>query len=162
MEDKIQKITNAILELGEKAKEIMRVSMTENGVNESPRAGGKNTLINSNAFNDIQATQNDIDLITISFVYYFDYIDGNGYPYGRRPGVKPPPFKAIADWCKEKGITDDNSVIWAIINGIAKNGIKARPLIPDFEEMLDEYYETWADEVEKILLEETDEYFSER
>jgi hypothetical protein len=157
----LAKLHSALDELAAKAKELMQVAMQQNGVNEKV---GFNTLVDSHLYNEIDATKADIDLIKLSTWHYINYVegrddDGNQYEWGRRPGSKPPPFNAISDWCQEKGITDDNSVIWAIVQSIAKNGIKARPFSDDFWQMVDEFYDKWADEVVNILMEDTDNYF---
>jgi hypothetical protein len=45
---------------------------------------------------------------------------------GRRPGGKMPPWRAIADWLKVKGLGSSRASAWAIARAIARRGIKGR------------------------------------
>lgn len=49
---------------------------------------------------------------------------------GRRPGGKRPPFAIILKWVIRKlGSKDANRKAWAIMQAIARRGIKARPFM---------------------------------
>lgn len=83
------------------------------------------------------------DIISDYFIQdYAIYVDR-----GRRAGAKPPPVSAIYDWMKRKKIKGNLSVAYAISKAIARDGIKPRPFIAQYEsvsvkmadKMLDEF-----------------------
>lgn len=137
---------------------VMRAVMASNiGINKKV---GKNTLVDSDIYRTLNsAVQEAGDNIIVSLFinHYAIYIES-----GRRPGTTPPPFNAIADWCRRKGIRDDNRTVWAIIQAIVRDGISPRPIISVFFEHIDrkfneEYYDLIFNEIIKRL----DEYFNQ-
>lgn len=89
------------------------------------------------------------------FPDYVEYINS-----GRRAGAKMPPSDAIIQWCREKGIPTDNNTIWKIRQGIAKQGIAARPVLDQIFDLAEnEWMTDWADRVFKEIIEELVEWF---
>lgn len=89
------------------------------------------------------------------FPDYVEYINS-----GRRAGAKMPPSDAIIQWCREKGIPTDNNTIWRIRQGIAKQGIAARPVLDQIFDLAEnEWMTDWADRVFKEIIEELVEWF---
>lgn len=89
------------------------------------------------------------------FPDYVDYVNS-----GRRPGAKMPPTDAIIDWCRVKGIPTDNNTIWKIRQGIAKQGIAARPVLDQIFDLAEHEWETeWADKVFDEIIQELIEWF---
>lgn len=89
------------------------------------------------------------------FPDYIEYINS-----GRRAGAKMPPSDAIIQWCREKGIPTDNNTIWRIRQGIAKQGIAARPVLDQIFDLAEnEWMTDWADRVFKEIIEELVEWF---
>lgn len=89
------------------------------------------------------------------FPDYIEYINS-----GRRAGAKMPPSDAIIQWCREKGIPTDNNTIWKIRQGIAKQGIAARPVLDQIFDLAEnEWMTDWADRVFKEIIEELVEWF---
>lgn len=97
--------------------------------------------------------QNNFFLLV--FPDYIEYINS-----GRRAGAKMPPSDAIIQWCREKGIPTDNNTIWKIRQGIAKQGIAARPVLDQIFDLAEnEWMTDWADRVFKEIIEELVEWF---
>ncbi len=97
--------------------------------------------------------QNNFFLLV--FPDYVEYINS-----GRRAGAKMPPSDAIIQWCREKGIPTDNNTIWKIRQGIAKQGIAARPVLDQIFDLAEnEWMTDWADRVFKEIIEELVEWF---
>lgn len=97
--------------------------------------------------------QNNFFLLV--FPDYVEYINS-----GRRAGAKMPPSDAIIQWCREKGIPTDNNTIWRIRQGIAKQGIAARPVLDQIFDLAEnEWMTDWADRVFKEIIEELVEWF---
>lgn len=79
---------------------------------------------------------------------------------GRKPHSKLPPYEAILNWAKSKGIPTDNSTIYKIRQGIAKNGIKARPVLDKIFELVDrEWDKSWYQLIVDEILEELIKWF---
>ena len=113
-----------------------------------------NKLGGSNLLDDSRINiQNNFFLLV--FPDYVEYINS-----GRRAGAKMPPSDAIIQWCREKGIPTDNNTIWKIRQGIAKQGIAARPVLDQIFDLAEnEWMTDWADRVFKEIIEELVEWF---
>lgn len=148
---------DAIRHIAEDLITVMRAVMdSDTGINVK---AGKNTLTNSDIYNTlnsaVQIAGDDI-VVSLFINHYADYIES-----GRRKGATPPPFNAIAEWARRKGISTDNRVIWAIRQAIVRDGIAPRPIISVFFERIDnlfetDYFDRIFDEITKIL----DNYFN--
>ena len=136
----LNKIYNALNELAEAVKTIIKASMTDAGIDEQ-----------SHILKDLTSEVVGIDLVKVLIHDYYAYIN-NGSHYTQYP----PPIDAIRAWCEEKLNTTDNNVIFAVREAIFKRGLKARPLVGDVESDVDELYEGFGDEVFGIFCEEVD------
>lgn len=111
---------------------------------------GRNTLINSNVFNQIESNSNGKDMIRLYVNSYIDYIES-----GRRARAKRVPIKAIKDWCERKNIPSDNKTIYSIQQAIYRDGIRPRPVIEMFYELASkEWNEHLAQKLYNFILNE--------
>lgn len=111
-------------------------------------------LGNSDLIRDIHIELRD-NFFTFMMPNYADYVN-----YGRRAGAKMPPTSAIVQWCREKGIPTDNTTVYKIRQGIAKNGIKARPFIDQILDLAEHDWNTeWAEMVFKEIIKDLNDWF---
>lgn len=83
---------------------------------------------------------------------YYKFIDT-----GRRAGATPPPYSAILDWVIRKKIAGNGitpaRLAFAIRAAIAKNGIRPRPYLKDYQKHLEaELEKVFAKEFETVLI----------
>lgn len=104
---------------------------------------GRNTLINSNVFNQIESNSNGKDMIRLYVNSYIDYIES-----GRRARAKRVPIKDLKDWAIRKNIPTDNKTLYSIQQAIYRDGIKPRPIIEVFYQMASE---GWTNHLAKKL-----------
>ena len=72
-----------------------------------------------------------------------------------------PPTDAIIDWCRKKGISTDNNTIWMIRQGIARNGIAARPVLDMIFDLAEHEWNTdWAERVFNEIIKELTNWFN--
>ena len=142
--------------IAEEAKGIiMAVLSSEKGVN--PKVG-VNTLVNSDLFNQLDYNVDDIEVVNLLVNDYIQYIES-----GRSPGSWPPP-QAIASWCQRKGLPSDNGTVYIICRSIYEHGIAPRPIFDGAGgvwEMVDRYWDDWADMVFNTITEGLDAYFND-
>lgn len=136
----LNKIYNALNELAETVKTVIKASMVENGVAED-----------SHIVEDLKSEAVGLDLVKVLIHDYYANIN-NGSHYTQYP----PPIDAIRAWCEEKLHTTDNNVIFAVREAIFKRGLKARPFMGDIILAIDDLYESFGDEVFEIFCEEID------
>lgn len=136
----LNKIYNALNELAETVKTVIKASMVENGVAED-----------SHIVEDLKSEAVGLDLVKVLIHDYYANIN-NGSHYTQYP----PPIDAIRAWCEEKLHTTDNSVVFAVREAIFKRGLKARPFMGDIILAIDDLYESFGDEVFEIFCEEID------
>lgn len=116
------------------------------------QVGGE--LRNSKLIKDAHIDIKD-NIFEINFPYYIEYVNS-----GRRKGAKMPPVNAIVSWCRSKGLPTDNATVYKIRQGIAKNGIKPRPILDKFFNLVDSEWEhDWADKIFKELIKDLDDWF---
>lgn len=154
MEDLAKKIADEI------KKEIIicwrQLMSSDYAINEraSIRSGGKVTLEFSNLDNEAKIEATDFTF-NLFYNHYLEYIES-----GRKKGATPIPIRIIIDWMKRKHISDDNRVAYAIRESIYQLGIKPRPLLEPFGEMLDDKWEKyWSDIIFEKITEQLDKYF---
>lgn len=119
----------------------------------------KNTLTDSDLYRQLTLNvRDDGDLVfDLMLNHYIKYIES-----GRRAGAKPPPFKAILDWARKKGLPTDNSTIYAIRSAIVRDGISPRPIMEYVFKEMDKYWdERWADRVFEEITSELTKYFKQ-
>lgn len=136
----LNKIYNALNELAETVKTIIKTSMTDAGVDEQ-----------SHIIKDFTSEAVGLDLVKVMIHDYYANIN-NGSHYTQYP----PPIEPIRKWCEEKLHTTDNSVVFAIREAIFKRGLKPRPFMGDIILAIDDIYESFGDEVFEIFCEEID------
>ena len=113
------------------------------------------TLEFSNLDNEAKIEKNDW---TFNLFYndYLQYVES-----GRKAGATPVPIRPLIDWMKQKGISNDVRVAYAIRESIYQLGIPARPLLEPFSAMLDERFERKIfDEIFNTIIIELDKYFN--
>lgn len=95
------------------------------------------------------------NIFLLIFPDYIDYVNS-----GRRPNAKMPPADAIINWCRQKGIPTDNNTVWRIRQGIAKQGIKARPVLDMIFDLAEnEWMTDWSQRVFNEIIEELINWF---
>ena len=108
----------------------------------------------SNLLNKAKINISD-NLFLLIFPDYIDYVNS-----GRRPNAKMPPADAIINWCRQKGIPTDNNTVWRIRQGIAKQGIKARPVLDMIFDLAEnEWMTDWSQRVFNEMIEELINWF---
>ena len=113
------------------------------------------TLEFSNLDNEAKIKKDDW---TFSLFYndYLQYVES-----GRKAGATPVPIRPLIDWMKQKGISNDDRVAWAIRESIYQLGIPARPLLEPFSAMLDERFERKIfDEIFNTIITNLDNFFN--
>lgn len=153
----IQSVRNQVKAIAEEAKYVLQTVLeSEKGVNDKV---GVNTLVGSDLYNTIQVmVGEDVEIISLMVNDYIQYIES-----GRQPGSFPPP-QVIANWCQRKGIPSDNGTVFLICRSIYENGIKPRPIFDGTGgawEMIDSYFDDWADMIFNTITEQLDEYFND-
>ena len=149
-----QRIYDAVRAIAEEAKAVMMsVIASELGVNKKV---GRNTLVEGRIFQEVGCNVEDIELVSILVNDYIKYIES-----GRKPGSFPP-VSVIAKWAAEKGITTDNSVVWAICQSIYRDGIAPRPIVDGkggFWEQIDQEWDNWSSKIFEAITEQIDNEF---
>lgn len=146
--------TKVMYAIGKDIAKIVRTVMESNvGINSKV---GVNTLSNSNLYNDLSViATNDGDLVfDLMLNDYLTFIES-----GRRKGAKMPPVEPIIRWCRQKGISTDNSTVYLIRRAISRDGIKARPFMVHVFEEIDREWDSWADEIFNLIMDEIDKFF---
>lgn len=136
--------------LAEQAKRVIQASMEENGENAKTRT---NTLIDSHIYEDIGINVKDFEMVQVMVNEYYEYIES-----GMKPGHWVDADYLIP-WMVDKGIPTDNYTLQNIQYSIWKYGINERPFIDNAFDMLDEYFDEFADGVIKIMMEDVDDFF---
>lgn len=147
--------TKVMYAIGKDIAKIVRTVMESNvGINSKV---GVNTLSNSNLYNDLSViATNDGDLVfDLMLNDYLTFIES-----GRRKGAKMPPVEPIIRWCRQKGIPTDNSTVYLIRRAISRDGIKARPFMVHVFEEIDREWDSWADEIFNLIMDEIDKFFN--
>ena len=150
MSNKIEKLREAFGLLAEQAKRVIQASMEKNGENDKTRT---NTLIDSHIYDEIDINVVDLEMVQVMVNGYFKYIE-----WGMNPGNWVDEIYLIP-WMQDKGMSTDNGEVWYIQKSIYEYGISPRPFIDDAFEMLDEYFDEFADGVINIMLEDIDDWF---
>lgn len=114
------------------------------------------TLEFSNLDNEAKIKKDDW---TFSLFYndYLEYVES-----GRKPRARKVPVRPLIDWMKQKGISNDVRVAYAIRESIYQLGIPARPLLEPFSAMLDERFEQKIyDEIFNTIITNLDNFFNQ-
>lgn len=127
------------------------VMASEKGINDPKTMPRMNTLINSNLYNEIEGTVEDIDLYKI---LVNDYIVNVEQGMQRGTWVNA---NVIIAWAQRKNIPTSNSVIYLIRKKIYEYGITPRPLWEGNQgiwQEIDDYFSDMADDIYNIFLDE--------
>lgn len=117
-------ILTAIKSLADEIVELVHSIMSsEAGVNKKI---GKNTLIDSEVYRSVRSEIN-VSQSAIIDTLLNNYI--TDIEKGRPAGAKKIPINVLRDWASRKGISTDNSVLYAIQNAIFRDGIEGRPIL---------------------------------
>lgn len=119
---------------------------------------GKNTLKDSNLYNDIETKVDESGnpIIYLMLNHYVEYIERGRERY-KEPKV---PIDALRDWALRKGIPTDNSTLFAIQTSIYNIGIRPRPILHYVFEELDKLFEKeYFDKLFEAIITELNEYF---
>ena len=146
----IDKLREAFGLLAEQAKRVIQASMEKNGINDKINV---NTLVDSHIYDEIDINVKDLDMVQVMVNDYYEYIES-----GMKPGHWVDEVYLIP-WMVDKGISTDNRTLSNIQYSIWKYGITERPFIDDAFEMLDDYFDEFADGVIKIMMEDIDDWF---
>lgn len=93
-----------------------------------------------------------VDLLVNNYVVFVES--------GRRAGARKPPFQAIYDWAKRKGLSTSNSFIWSVIQSIVNDGISPRPVISKMFEVIDKRWDdSWSDQIFDEITKVLDDLF---
>lgn len=110
----------------------------------------------SEVLDDARININD-NFFLLVFPDYIEYINS-----GRRPNSSLPPYDAILNWCREKGVSTDNNTVWRIRQGIARNGIAARPVLDMLFDLADNEWTTeWAEMCFNEIIKELNNWFQQ-
>lgn len=146
----IDKLYEALGLLAEQCKRVVQASMEKNGVNDKINV---NTLIDSHLYEEID-TESDLEMVRFMVNDYYQYVES---------GMKPGHWvneEYLIPWMQDKGISTDNNTLYNIQYSIYKWGISPRPFMEDAFEMIDDYFDEFADKVIEILLEDVVDWFS--
>lgn len=146
----IDKLHEALGLLAEQAKRCFQLMMEKNGVNDKINV---NTLVDSHLYDEIDLDIKDLDMINILINDYVEYVEG-GMEAGHWVDAD-----YLIPWMQDKGIPIDNNTLYNIQYSIWKWGISPRPFTEDAWSMVDEYFDNFADEVIKIMIEDVDDWF---
>lgn len=168
----LKNVEEIIKGIAEECKMISKAAITAHGMND--KVNGQDTLTNSNLYDDLEVKYDmDNEAISILVNDYIDYIQG-----GRKPN-KPFPWKlaieVLAEWCQRKLGASDNTTIYFVWKSIVEKGIKPRPIfdLPEnlwtspanpndlVMDLIDDYWDDWADEIFEAATMSLDEYFNE-
>lgn len=164
----INAVKDILKGIAEECKMLMKQSLTQHGQNSPQKMQRKDTLTNSNLYNEIEVKSDGKGLIEILVNDYINYIES-----GRDSGSFPP-IASIARWASEKNITNDNNIVWAIAKSIYKNGIKPRPIVEIPKNMygtpsnsndllfdvIDEFWDDWSNQICDAACQELDALFN--
>ena len=156
-------IRNALQELAEEVKKILRIRIRKYGINPKTNT---NTLEGSELEKsiDVRVIENGIAL---QIADYWEFVSRGWQRTGRYPNTMAQFVKNIDDWVRRKGIRLGNmtqaQMVYAIIRNIMDKGLRERPfmvydedgdltkMIPELEEYLDKWFDSIYEEIIKEL-----------
>lgn len=125
---------------------------SEHGINEKV---GRNTLTNSRLHDESNVQADSIEDYNLFYNDYLEYIES-----GRKPFARKVPVRALVEWARRKGVSDDSNTIYAIRESIYQKGIKARPILQYFEQELDDLWESdLSDKIFDTITKKLDDIF---
>ena len=159
----------AFRQLAEDVKKIINERIRRYGVN--PKTG-TNTLEGSKLQTTMGVYPTE-DGIKLQIADYWEFISRGWEKTGRYPGTMSKWIKNVDDWVIRKNIRfgdmTQSQIVFVIIHNIISHGLKARPflvwdddgdlekMIPELNEMLDE----WFDTLFEVIIKDLEKYFNE-
>lgn len=148
-------IRRELYDFAEGIKQAVRMIMeSEKGIN--PKVG-QNTLIGSNIYEELEVETHEIGFFTLLVNDYIDAIENGTKPLN---GSIFAHTMDIAEWAVRKGLPSDNKSVLAYCGSIYWYGIKARPIMDDAFDALDDYWDGWADMMFERITSLIDDFFS--
>lgn len=151
-----ENVTRAFTLLAEDILDLFhKVLASDVGINRKPRAEGKNTLKDSRLAQTAQI-HTDVPFFHLILNDYIDDIEN-----GRRVKAPLVPIADLRDWARRKGIPSDNKTLEIIQYAIWRDGIKGRPVMKTFFNMLDkEWNATYSKQLFEAILHNLTQYFN--
>jgi len=165
-------IREALQELAKQIEnEILKRLHSNVGIN--PRTG-TNTLVGSELEKSIDVSAVNDNTIVFQIAEHYRYIVTGWKRTGRFPGTAHLFLKNIIEWIKRKNIKignlSQNQIAYYLYKRMLVEGrqIAPRPFI-NYDEngdlsiilpFLDEFFEKWADEVFKLIMQDIDNFFN--
>lgn len=164
----MKELLNMLQELADKIKNKILSDMSGNiGINKKV---GRNTLINSDLMKSVSVEAIDENTIVFSIADYYENV-----VQGRKEGIKltSNEIESLKLWIRKKQIVfegcDENTTLWLVIRSIYNYGISPRPFIRSGEKngedpskilrYLDEYFNTWSDDVFNLIITKINKLF---
>lgn len=144
----IEKLHEELGLIAEQVKRVIQWSMEKNGINDKIRS---NTLVDSHIYDDLDVSNVDLELIKVLIHDYYQYIE-SGMESGHWVDEE-----YLIPWMADKGIPTDNDTLWHIQDSIYRYGISPRPFFDEAWEIIDDYWDNWADEIFNILTEDIED-----
>lgn len=129
---------------------IQYMMESERGINPKVR---ENTLVDSDIYEDIEADADGLELIEILIHDYYQYIESGMWP-GHWVDEK-----YLLPWMERKLHDTSNELLRAIQGSIYWYGIEPRPFLDDAFEMIDDFWDDWADGIIEIMLADIEDWF---
>lgn len=161
----------ALTELANDIKrEILRRMSSDVGIN--PRTG-TNTLVNSSLYHSVDVYPRSENTIIFQIADYYEFVVRGWAHTGRYAGTKQQFLYNLLLWVRRKhirfGDLSENQIVYLVYRKINEELIAPRPFINydpqgDLSKILpflDDYFETWADNIFNKITEELDKYFNE-
>lgn len=137
--------------IAEQVKRCIQASMEKNGVNDKIN---ENTLVDSHIYDELDVSDSDLGLIKVLINDYYQYIE-SGMEEGHWVDEK-----YLIPWMEDKGISTDNDTLWHIQDSIYRFGISPRPFLDEAWDMVDDYWDDFADRIIEIMLEDITDFFN--
>lgn len=164
----MKELLNLLQELADRIKNKILSDMSGDiGINKKVN---KNTLINSDLMKSVSVEAIDENTIIFSIADYYEKV-----VQGRKEGIKltSNEIESLKLWIRKKQIRfegcDENTTLWLIIRSIYNYGIAPRPFIRSGEKngedpskilrYLDDYFNTWSDDVFNLIITKLNKLF---
>lgn len=162
-------LRKALQELADQIKaEVRRRMEGPIGINERV---GRNTLVDSDLYKELDAKAIDDNTIVFSILQHWEYVALGWKHTGRFPGTRDQFLQNLSDWIRRKGIRfkgmTHTQMVYVIYRKINMQGIKARPFLTyDPAEdpsvimpFLNDFFDKWADDVFEEITKEINKRF---
>lgn len=138
---------------------LIRLIFEDNGISNNKKIN-KNTLADSKLKERVQVEirqkENPV-IIEALFNHYITFLEWNRpKKHGKRP-----PIDALRGWASARGISTDNSTLWAISTAIWRDGHEGRPIIATLEkEIENSYNKEYSNKLFDAIIDELIKYFN--